>query len=1084
MNKFTFYFLLLFVSLVGTISAQVNARMLQFPDVSATHITFTYGGDIWIVAKEGGTAYKLTSAKGTELLARFSPDGKQIAFSGNYSGNVDIYVMPSLGGLPLRITHHGMADRLLDWYPDGNSLLFASSRESGKQRFSQFYKVSKSGGLPEKLPLPYGEFGVISPDGNKVAYTPKSRVFRTWKRYLGGMATDVFIFDVEKKTAENITNNIANDELPMWSGNKIYFLSDRGENKRNNIWSYDLTSKQIKQLTSFEDFDIHFPSIGNGEIVFEAGGLLYLLDLTTEKHKVVNINVVTDESTLMERNENVEKMIQGFSLSYNGNRTLFEARGEVFSVPTENGPVINLTQSPGVAERFPAYSPNGKYAAYFSDKSGEYELTIRDLEKPSKEEKLTSLGAGFRYSLFWSPNSNALAFIDQTMTIYIYDMARDKTIKVDKQKWMYEGALRNFSVSWSSDSRYLAYEKELDSRTTAIAIFDTKEEKIHQATSGYYNDAKPVFDPDGKYLFFLTNRNYKPVYSDFDNTWIYPNSTQIAAVTLTKVIPSPLAPKNDSSIVKKEEEKKSEANKDQKKEEKKDVPNVKEVKIDFDGFEQRIVILPPAAGNIVYLQTVTGKVVFHRMPNNGSDDKKKPVCYFDLEKREEKTIVDDADAFQISADEKKILLLKQKVYSVVDVAPDQKLDKKLPTNQLEMTVVPRDEWKQIFTDVWRLERDYFYDKNMHGIDWSAMRKQYGALIDNAVTRSDVNHVLGELIAELNASHTYRGGGDDETPLRRQVGYLGIDWELKNGVYMIKRIVRGAQWDSEVRSPLDESGLKVNEGNYILAVNGVSIDVTKDPWSAFEGLADKTIELTVNDNPSINGAWNILIKTMSDETRLRNLEWIESNRKRVDEATGGKIGYVFVPSTGIDGQDELVRQFYAQYSKEGLIIDERFNDGGQIPDRFVELLNRKPLNFFAVRDGNNWQWPSAANIGPKVMLINGWSGSGGDAFPDYFRKSGVGPLIGTRTWGGLIGITGAPNLIDGGSVTVPTFRMYDPDGKWFKEGHGVDPDIEVLEDAAQLSRGIDTQLEKAIDEVMRLHKLNPPINPKQPQYEKR
>ena len=412
------------------------------------------------------------------------------------------------------------------------------------------------------------------------------------------------------------------------------------------------------------------------------------------------------------------------------------------------------------------------------------------------------------------------------------------------------------------------------------------------------------------------------------------------------------------------------------------------------------------------------------------------------------------------------------------------MDKKLSTSQLEMTVIPREEWKQIFNDVWRLNRDFFYDKNMHGVDWKAMKKQYGSLIDNAVTRSDVNYIIGELIAELNASHTYRGGGDDETPLQRKVGYLGIDWELKNGAYTIKKIVRGAQWDTEVRSSLDESGLNVDEGNYILAVNGLPLDVTEDPWSAFEGLADKTIELTVNNKPSMDGAWNIIVKTMSDETRLRNLAWIESNRKRVDDATGGKIGYIYVPSTGIDGQDELVRQFTAQFSKEGLVIDERFNNGGQIPDRFVELLNRKPLSFWAVRDGKNWQWPPAANFGPKVMLINGWSGSGGDAFPDYFRKAGVGPLIGSRTWGGLIGISGAPGLIDGGAVTVPTFRMYDPDGKWFKEGHGVDPDIDVPEDYSQLSRGIDNQLEKAIDEVMRLHNENPPVIPKQPPYEKR
>jgi tricorn protease len=1084
MKNFFFFSLLTVLLTAQIITAQVNAKMFQYPDVSQTHISFTYGGDVWIVSKEGGTANKLTSAKGTELLARFSPDGKQIAFGGNYDGNVDVYVMPSLGGLPKRITHHGMTDRLIDWYPDGNNLLFASSRESGKQRFNQFYKVSKSGGLPEKLPLPYGEFGVISPDGNMIAYTPRSAAFRTWKRYRGGLAADIFLFNLETKASENITNNIAGDEIPMWSGNKIYFLSDRGENKRNNIWCYDLSNKQTKQVTNFNEFDIRFPSIGNNEIVFEAGGLLYLLDLTTEKYREVNINVVTDESTLLAKNVNVERMIQNFSLSYNGKRTLFEARGEIFSVPTENGPVINLTQSSGVAERYPAYSPNGKYAAYFSDRSGEYELTIRDLEKPNGEKSLTNLGAGFRYRLYWSPNSKALAFVDQTMTISIYDLDKDKIIMVDKGKWMYEGGLQGFSANWSSDSRYLAYGKELDSRTTAIAIFDTKEEKIHQVTSGYYNDSNPVFDPAGKYLYFLTNRSFKPVYGDFDNTWIYPNSTQIAAVTLTKDLPSILAPKNDSSIVKKDDVKKDGEKKDEKKEEKKDEAKSKEVKIDFDGIEQRIVILPPAAGNYGNLAAVTGKIIFHRTPNNGSADTKKSVLYYDFDKREEKTIVDDADVFQISADEKKILVAKQNSFSVVDIAPDQKLDKKLPTNQLEMTVVPREEWKQIFADVWRLQRDYFYDKNMHGVDWNAMKKQYGDLIDNTVTRGDVNFIIGELISELNASHTYRGGGDDEISLQRQVGYLGIDWELKNSAYRIKKIVRGATWDTEIRSPLSESGLKVKEGNYILAVNGIAIDATKDPWSAFEGLADKTIELTVNDKPSIDGAWNILVKTLNDETRLRNLEWIESNRKRVDEATNGKIGYIFVPSTGIDGQDELVRQFSAQFSKEGLIIDERFNNGGQIPDRFVELLDRKPLAFFAVRDGNNWQWPPAANFGPKVMLINGWSGSGGDAFPDYFRKAGIGPLIGSRTWGGLIGITGAPTLIDGGTITVPTFRMYDPDGNWFKEGHGVDPDIEVLEDPTTLSNGVDVQLEKAIEEVMRLHKLNPPINPKQPPYENR
>lgn len=1073
------------ILLITQINAQVSAKMFQYPDVSKSQIVFTYSDDIWIVSKVGGTAHKLTSAKGIEGFARFSPDGSQIAFTGNYDGNPDVYVMPSMGGLPKRITYHGMTDRIVDWYPDGKSLLFASTRESGKQRFSQFYKISKDGGAAEKLTLPYAEFGSISPDGNKIAFTTLSRVFRTWKRYRGGMVADIYIFDLQNNTSENITNNIANDEIPMWYGDKIYFLSDRGANQRYNIWMYDLSTKQNKQITDFDKFDVEFPSIGDNEIVFQAGGLLYLLDLTTGKYSEVKINVVTDESTLMSRNENVEKLIQNFSVSYNGNRTLFEARGEIFSVPAENGTVINLTQSPGVAERFPSWSPNGKYIAYFSDRSGEYQLTVRDMENPTAEKKLTNFDSGYRYNTYWSPDSKQLVFIDQTMTINLYDMDKDQLKKIDKQKWLYEGALNRFSVSWSPDSRYVCYAKDLDNRSSAIAIYDTKEGKVHQVTSGYYNDMSPTFDPGGRYLFFLTNRSFKPIYSDFDGTWIYTNATQIAAVSLSSDTPSLLFAKNDSTVVKKDEEKKSDDKKsDTKKDEKKDESKVKETKINFDGFEDRVVILSPEAGNYTNLTAVSGKVIYHHYPNTGSVEKKKSIVYYDLDKREEKTIVDDADNFQVSADGKKILVLKQKSFSVVDIAPDQKLDKKLPTSQLEMTVVPREEWKQIFTDAWRLERDFFYDKNMHGVDWNAMRKQYGALIDNAVTRSDVNFIIGELIAELNASHTYRGGGDEEPALRRAIGYLGIDWELNNAAYRIKRIVNGADWDTEVRSPLLASGLKVKEGDYILAVNGIPIDITKEPFAAFVGFSEKTVDLTINSKPTFDGAWSVVVKTLSDETRLRNLEWIESNRKRVDEATNGKIGYIYVPSTGLDGQTELVRQFYAQFNKEGLIIDERFNNGGQIPDRFIELLDRKPLAFWAVRDGDNWKHPAIANFGPKVMLINGWSGSGGDAFPDYFRKAKLGPLVGSRTWGGLIGITGAPQLIDGGMITVPTFRMYDPDGEWFKEGHGVDPDINIPEDPGKLSKGVDVQLEKGIETVLQLLKENPPINPKQPAYEKR
>jgi len=1076
-----------------TLFAQVDARMMQNPDVSKTHIVFTYGGDIWIVPKEGGTALKLSSPAGQELFAKFSPDGSQIAYNGIYNGNFDVYVIPTMGGLPTRVTHHGMSDRIIDWYPDGKNLLYVSSMNSGKQRFNQFYKVSMNGGLPEKLPVPYGEMASLSPDGKKIAYTPISQAFRTWKRYRGGWHANIWIFDLEKNTAENISNSTTNDEFPMWSGNKIYYLSDRGKDFRANIWSYDLNTKENKQITTFTDFDIHFPSLGPSDIVFENGGKIYLLNLTDEKYRKVNIKLVTDELTLMPKVEKVANLMQGAWLSPDGKRAVVEARGEIFSVPAVNGPIYNLTKSSGVAERYPAWSPDGKYVAYWSDRSGEYELTVRNMEKPSEEKQLTSYGPGYRYQLFWSPNSKMLAFIDKAMEIKIYDMEKDKTYDVDKALYFYQGNLQGFTVSWSSDSKWLAYSRDLETQKGAIFLYNVADNKTHQVTSGYYGDANPVFDPDGKYLYFTTNRNINPVYSDIDNTFIYPNTTNIVAVTLNDEVLSPLAPKNDTTSVKKEEPKKDDAKKDEKKDEKKDDKDTKkdevkdkpkEIKITLENFENRLVVLPAAPGNYGSIAAVSGKVIYLRTPNAGAANKNKSVVYFDLEAREEKTIIDDADYFQVSADGKKILLGKGNNYSVVDIAPTQKMEKMMPTAQLEMTINPKEEWKQIFNDVWRFERDFFYDPNMHGVDWKEMREQYGKLIDNCVTRWDVNFVLGELIAELNSSHTYRGGGDTDEAPTKNVGYLGINWEIAGDAFRIKKIINGAPWDSEVRSSLLMPGLKVKAGDYILAVNGEALDVTKDPWTGFEGLADKTVELTINSKPTFDGARKITVSTINDETRLRNLEWIESNRKRVEDATNGKIGYIYVPSTGIDGQNELVRQFAAQYKKDGLIIDERFNNGGQIPDRFIELLDRKPLAFWAVRDGMTWQWPPFANFGPKVMLINGWSGSGGDAFPDYFRKAKLGPLVGTRTWGGLIGISGAPGLIDGGSVTVPTFRMYDPDGKWFKEGHGVDPDIEVIDDPAQLAKGVDPQLERGIQEVMKLLEKNPPANPKHPAYEKR
>jgi len=1079
---------LLFVCLSLNVSAQVNARLFRHADVSQTHIAFVYGGDIWVVPKAGGLAAKLSSPAGEESAPKFSPDGQQIAFSGNYDGNTDVYVVPAMGGVPKRLTYHGMQDGVLDWSPDGQQVLFVSSRESGRQRFSQFFTVPASGGMAKKMPLAYGSFASYAPDGKKIAFTYTSRISRSWKRYRGGATADIWTFDLNTNKAELIVKNEANDELPMWSGDKVYFLSDRGRNKRYNIWSYDTKSKETKQLTKFKDYDVHFPSVGPSDLVFEAGGKLYLMNLSNNKYKEVKIDVVSDLASLAPRTESVSNLMSNAWISPAGNRVVVEARGELFSVPAKDGYVTNLTNTSGIAERSPAWSPDGRYIAYWSDRSGEYELTLMDMKEKGKEEKISSYGAGFRYQLYWSPDSKKLVWTEGNMKIRMYDRDTKATKTVDTGLDFFEGTARGFEVTWSSDSKWFAYSRTSDTGNSAIYAYDIPDAKLHQLTSGFYADQNPSFDPDGKYLYFSTNRNFSPMYGDFDNSWTYPNATQIAVATLRKDVASPLAPKNDEVTIKEEKEEKEEKKEEKKgdkkeetadagkeggdkKEEKKEDPKLE---IDLDGFEERIVILPPRAGNYGGLHAVKGKLVYVQFPPSGSQGAQPIVKYFDLKSREEKKIIDGVFNFQISADGKKMMVMQRGQLGIIGVAPGQKIKKPLRTREMEMTVNPKEEWQQIFNDTWRFERDLFYDTNMHGVDWGAMRQLYGSLVKDATTREDINFIIGELIGELNASHTYRGGGDTERGKRKNVGYLGIDWGVQNGKFQIAKIIKGAPWDAEVRSPLAMPGVDVKEGDYILSVNGRALDANKEPYAAFEGLAGKTVALEVNSHESADSIRTVVVNLMRGETRLRHLAWIEGNRKRVEEATNGQVGYVYVRSTGIDGQNELVRQFMAQYRKPGMIIDERFNSGGQIPDRFIELLNRPALAFWAVRDGQNWQWPPVAHFGPKAMLINGWSGSGGDAFPDYFRKAGLGPIIGSRTWGGLIGISGSPGLIDGGSVTVPTFRMYDPDGKWFKEGYGVAPDIDVPEDPTQLAAGIDTQLDRAIQEVLNSLKKEPAI----------
>jgi len=1064
----------------------LNARLMRYPAVSATQIAFVYAGDIWLAPKTGGLATRLSSPRGEESFPRFSPDGLWLAYSANYDGNTDIYVVSVHGGVPRRLTYHGAADRMLGWYPDGRSILFASMRNSYKDRFHQLFKISAEGGLPEQLPLPYGEFGSIAPDGKTLAYIPISVDFRTWKRYRGGMNPDIWLFNLETYAAKNITKNVANDSQPMWHDSTLYFLSDRDKSKHQNIWAYETKTGKFRQVTTFTEFDVTFPSIGPNDLIFENGGKLYLLDLATEQTREVNIQVVTDLATLKPRLENAAGLLSHPGISPTGKRAVFSARGDIFTVPAEHGVVRNLTRTPGVAERHPTWSPDGKNIAYFSDKTGEYELTIRPADGSGQETTLTRLGPGFRYTPWWSPDSRKIVFIDKAMRIHLHDLDQKKTTEIDRLFWAYQRELAAFRVSWSSDSRWVAYAGEAENQYSCIVVYDTAQNKRHQLTSGFYNDDMPVFDPAGKFLYYRSGRTFHPVYSAIDSTWIYPNTQNLIAVPLRKNIPSPLAPRNDEETgVKPATELPKPATTEIKKDDKTAVPAKHEPKkpvlIDLEGFESRAIILPPRAGRYDDLLAATNKLIYRRLPRAGSADERSPLCFWDLDKREERIILDDCDDVWLAAASEKMLVRKRSDYSIIDLKEGQRMDKKLATGTLEMTVNPREEWTQLFNDAWRIERDFFYDPNLHGVDWQKIRDRYKALLADAVTRWDVHYLIGDLIGELCSSHTYRSGGDLETGPARPVGYLGVDYSLENGAYRIKKIIEAAPWDSEARSPLRQPGLNVKEGDYLMAVNGVPLDTNAEPAAAFQGLADKTVILTINDKPTREGAREILVQTLSSEYRLRHLAWIEENRRKVEQATGGKVGYIYVPDTGTGGQSELVRQFRAQIHKAGLIIDERFNSGGQIPDKFIELLNRPLRNYWAVRDGKDWVWPPIAHHGPKVMLINGWSGSGGDCFPYYFKQSNLGPLIGTRTWGGLIGMTGAPPLIDGGSVTVPTFGIYDLKGHWIIEDYGVDPDIEVIDDPSIMAKGGDPQLDRAIAEIQKLIKKNPPPQPSKPPY---
>ena len=1174
-----------------------HAGMMRYPDVSATQIVFCYRGNLWLVPRDGGLATPLATPPASVVFPRFSPDGKTVAFIGNYDGNRDIYTIPVDGGVPMRVTHYPGSEFLCGWTPDGQRLLFFVSGYAGIGRQDQLMTVSVSGGLAEKLPVPYGEMGAISPDGQWLAYTPYTRDFATWKRYCGGLAPDVWLFNLRDHTSKKITDWAGTDTQPMWQGDKVYYLSDQGPSHRLNIWVYDTKTGQREQVTKYEEFDVKWPAIGpgtsgDGEIVYQNGADVYLLDLKTRQSRAVEIVVPGDLPAIRPQRVAAQGQIEDGDISPSGKRAVLEARGDIWTVPAQKGSPRNLTRTSGVAERSPAWSPDGKWIAYFSDQTGEYQLYLMRSDGRGEIRQLTREGQTFRYNPNWSPDSKRLLFTDKSGALYMYILPAEVTKEVEKgeqaeaaetqqdkptEKKDVEGELKLIDVdpyasqpqaSWSHDSNWIAYTRTGDNRQTAIWLYSVPSGEKQAVTGGMFNDTWPTFDRKGDYLYFASNRHFtEPVYEDVGNSFAYTATDTLVVVPLREKVGSPWAPRSDEETWKekdqdKDKDKKSDEGEkkeapqkdgakeeagdaaskpgdaaageekptaDEKKDDKKKEEEKKPLEIELAGFEGRAIWLPVKSGSFTHLAVNNeGKLLYVRQGRRGTGGSP-AIKLFDLtdEKKEEKSVLEGAGAFGISADGKKLLVMKDGTFAIVDAAPGQNLDKPLALDELATLINPREEWRQLFIEAWRLQRDFFYDPDMHGVNWPAMRDHYIKMLDDCVSRGDVGYVIKELISELNVGHAYYFGNDSPNEPTVPCGLLGCDFELANGAYRIKQIVQGGRWDFDGRGPLSQPGVNVKEGDYLLAVNGVPVDVRQDPWAAFQGLAPgRTVTLTVSDKPTLEvpagpptsgepkedakgeekekkegkenaddkkkpddnaqpktGQRDVLVKLIGvDEVAaLRYRAWVEQNRAYVEKKTDGKVGYIHVPDTGTDGQNELFRQFYGQRSKAALIIDERWNGGGQIPHRFIELLNRPLTNYWAQRDGFDSPSPDDAHHGPKCMLINGAAGSGGDAFPYYFRQAKLGQLIGMRTWGGLVGISGNPNLIDGTNVTVPRFAFFKLNSTWGVEGHGVDPDIEVIDDPALMVGGGDPQLDKAIEVMLAEIKEHPFVPPKRPPY---
>ncbi len=1107
-------FVLLCASVSVAFGATATLHLLQRPAMNKTTIVFSYAGDLWSVPRQGGVATRLTAGAGMETEAAFSPDGETIAFTGEYDGNIDVFTMPASGGVPKRITYHPDPDRVVGWTPDGKRILFRSTRLS-YSRFNQLYTVSTEGGLPEVLPLPMATFGAYSPDGKRMVYAPVDggqfatgfTNFVAWKRYRGGTASYLWLVNLADLSTEKIPRTDSNDIYPMWIGDKVYFLSDR--NGRMTLFSYDPRSKTVTELIKNTGKDIVSASAGPGGIVYEQLGQIHIYDIASGKSSRVPIEIEADLAEVRPHLQNVAKEIRNAKISPSGVRAVFEAHGEILTVPAEKGDIRNLTNTPSVMERTPVWSPDGKSIAYFSDESGEYALHIKAQNGEGEARKVALQGkSAFYFDPRWSPDSKHIAFSDNQLDLWDVEVASEKLTKVDTD-YSYE---LNRDFTWSPDSKWIAFVKSLPNRLHAVSMYSLSDGKSTQVTDGLSDARYPVFDKDGQYLYFTASTNFGPTSSGLDmNSDLHEVTRNVYLIVLPNDVASPLAPESD-------EEKGSEAKKDEAKpsgEGKAKEGNApaaaeappKPVRIDFDKLIQRTIPLPIPARPIQTLAAGKAGVIYlveARRNVPGGPGGGGTLSKFELKTRKIEKLADGVSAFDLSANGEKMLLrivrggeggapspagqgnAPPPEYVIASAsAPLKSGEGVLHLADVEVKVDPIAEWKQMYHEVWRIERSYFYDPNLHGVNSADSEKEFEKYLDSLASRADLNYIFHEMLGEITSGHLRGGGGNIPEAKRVPGGLLGADYEIVNGRYRFKKVYTGESWNPQLRAPLVQPGINVSAGDYLLAVNGQDLQGSDDVSRLFEGTADKRVVLRIGADQTGANSREITVMPVASEQQLRHQAWVEENRRKVDQMSGGKLAYVYMPNTAMDGLTSFDRYYFAQVDKQGAIIDERFNSGGQAADYVIDVLNRPLQGWWSPRYGAIYRTPAAAIFGPKVMITNEIAGSGGDLMPWMFRHTHIGTLVGKRTWGGLIGVSQYPTLMDGGVVTAPNFGFFSPAGEWDVENHGVTPDVEVEQDPKAVHDGHDPQLERAVSIAMKqLEKNSVPVphRPAFPNYQ--